>query len=343
MATIKDVAAAAGVSFTTVSHVVNNSRPVSADVRAKVERAISQLNYVPSAVARSLKARATATIGLVVPNSTNPYFAELARGIEDGCARKGYCVFFCNSDDDPAKQRNYLRVLQEKRIDGLIIASAGDDAVLADSLADSREPLVILDRNIEGLAADLVQIDHEKGAYLATRHLLELGHARIGCITGPVSTAVSAMRVHGFIRAMAERGIDIVPSAIVESDFSGAGGHLAAGQLFDTVRPSAIFACNDMMGIGALRAAAERGIRVPQDCSVIGFDDIEFSAYTYPSLSTVGQSVRALGETAALTLIERITGAAGNGPTRRRVVSPRLVLRESTAAFAEPTRIELCA
>jgi LacI family transcriptional regulator len=323
MATIKDVAAVAGVSFTTVSHVVNNSRPVSADVRAKVEHAIRQLHYVPSAVARSLKARATATIGLVVPNSTNPYFAELARGIEDGCSRNGYCVFFCNSDDDPAKQRNYLRVLQEKRIDGLIVASAGDDAVL--------------DRNIEGLAADLVQIDHEKGAYLATRHLLELGHVKIGCITGPVATAVSAMRVHGFIRAMAERGIEIAPGAIVESDFSGTGGYRAASQLFDAVMPSAIFAGNDMMGIGALRAAAERGINVPHDCSIIGFDDIELGRFTYPALSTVGQSVRALGEMAAQTLIERITGTAAGtagAPARRRVVAPRLIIRESTAAWA---------
>jgi LacI family transcriptional regulator len=342
MATIKDVAAMAGVSFTTVSHVVNNTRPVSADVRAKVERAIAQLNYVPSAVARSLKARSTATIGLVVPNSTNPYFAELARGIEDGCAREGYCMFFCNSDDDPAKQRSYLRILQEKRIDGLIIASAGDDAVLASSLADTREPLVIVDRNIEGLAADLVQIDHERGAYLATRHLLELGHVRIGCITGPVATAVSAMRVHGFIRAMTERGIDIEPTAIVESDFTGEGGQEAAGRLFDTVRPTAIFACNDMMGIGALRVAAERGIRVPQHCSIIGFDDIELSSYTYPALSTVGQSVRALGEAAAQMLIERISGEM-SGPTRRRVITPRLVLRESTAVFAGPVGAALCA
>jgi LacI family transcriptional regulator len=337
MATIKDVAAVAGVSFTTVSHVVNNSRPVSADVRAKVEHAIRQLHYVPSAVARSLKARATATIGLVVPNSTNPYFAELARGIEDGCSRNGYCVFFCNSDDDPAKQRNYLRVLQEKRIDGLIVASAGDDAVLAQALADAREPLVVVDRNIEGLAADLVQIDHEKGAYLATRHLLELGHVKIGCITGPVATAVSAMRVHGFIRAMAERGIEIAPGAIVESDFSGTGGYRAASQLFDAVMPSAIFAGNDMMGIGALRAAAERGINVPQDCSIIGFDDIELGRFTYPALSTVGQSVRALGEMAAQTLIERITGTAAGtagAPARRRVVAPRLIIRESTAAWA---------
>jgi LacI family transcriptional regulator len=339
MATIKDVAAVAGVSFTTVSHVVNNSRPVSADVRAKVERAIIQLNYVPSAVARSLKARSTATIGLVVPNSTNPYFAELARGIEDGCARNGYCVFFCNSDDDPSKQRSYLRVLQEKRIDGLIVASAGDDAVLAKTLADSREPLVIVDRNIEGVSADLVQIDHEKGAYLATRHLLQLGHVKIGCITGPIETAVSAMRVHGFIRAMSERGIEFAPDAIVESDFSGMGGHWAASRLFDTIQPSAIFACNDMMGIGALRAAAERGIDVPRDCSIIGFDDIELGSFTYPALSTVGQSVRALGDMAAQTLIERITGNASSAPPgRRRVIAPRLVLRESTAAFAGARR-----
>jgi LacI family transcriptional regulator len=338
MATIKDVAAIAGVSFTTVSHVVNNSRPVSADVRAKVERAIRELDYVPSAVARSLKARSTATIGLLVPNATNPYFAELARGVEDGCAKNGYCVFFCNSDDDPAKQRSYLRVLQEKRIDGLVIASAGEDSVLAQSLAGSREPLVIVDRNNEGVTADLVQIDHEKGAYLATKHLLQLGHADIGCITGPVSTAVSAMRVHGFIRAMAERGLEIEPNAIVESDFSATGGYAAASQLFDTLKPSAIFACNDMMGIGALRAAAERGISVPNDCSIIGFDDVELSRYTYPALSTVGQSVRALGEMAAQTLIDRIVGKLA-GTTRRRVVAPRLIKRESTAVVSETRRL----
>ncbi len=197
---------------------------------------------------------------------------------------------------------------RRKRIDGLVIASAGEDAVLAQSLAGSREPLVILDRNIEGVSADLVQIDHEKGGYLATRHLLQLGHSRIGCITGPIGTAVSAMRVHGFIRAMAERGIDIEPNAIVQNTFSAAGGYEAATQLFETLRPTGIFACNDMMGVGALRAAAEQGINVPRDCSIIGFDDIELSRYTYPALSTVGQSVRELGEMAAQTLIDRIAG-----------------------------------
>jgi len=319
----------AGVSFTTVSHVVNNTRPVSADVRAKVENAIRQLNYVPSAVARSLKARSTATVGLLVPNSTNPYFAELARGIEDECVREGYCMIFCNSDDEPAKQRHYLRVLQEKRTDGIIVASAGEDSVLAETLANAREALVVVDRNVEGLAADLVQIDHERGAYLATRHLLELGHVKIGCISGPVSMAVSAMRIHGFMRAMAERGIVIEPSAIVEGDFSARGGQEAAARLFETVRPTAIFACSDLMGIGALRSAAVRGIRVPEQCSIVGFDDIELSSYTYPALSTVGQSVRALGEAAAKMLIERISGAV-SGPARRHVVKAGLIVREST-------------
>jgi LacI family transcriptional regulator len=335
MATIKDVAAIAGVSFTTVSHVVNNSRPVSADVRAKVERAIVDLNYVPSAVARSLKARATATVGLVVPNGTNPYFAELARGVEDACAAKGYCVFFCNSDDDPAKQQGYLRVLREKRIDGLIVASAGDDAVLAQTLSNAREPIVVVDRNIEGLNADLVQIDHERGAWLATRHLLALGHVKIGCITGPVSSAVSAMRVHGFLRALSQHGVELADGSIVESDASGSGGYRAAMRLFETVRPSAIFAGNDMMGIGALRAAAERGISVPGQCSIIGFDDIELARYTYPSLSTVGNSVRTLGEMAAQTLIERIGGGEhGGAPMRRRVVEPQLIARESTGPWS---------
>jgi LacI family transcriptional regulator len=309
---------------------------VSAGVRTRVEEAIAKLNYVPSAIARSLKGCATRTVGLIIPNTTNPYFFELASGVDDRCARSGYCVIFCNSDDDPAKQRRYLRMLQEKRIDGLVLVSAGDDTLLAQSLAGVCEPLVVVDRNVEGLTGDLVQIDHDRGAYMATRHLLELGHARIGCITGPVSTAVSAMRLHGFIRAMETSRIEIAPGAIVESDFSCTGGHQAAARLFDTVRPSAIFACNDMMGIGALRAAAERGILVPKDCSIIGFDDIEFSRYTYPALSTVGQSVRALGETAAQTLIDRIAGAT-SGPVSRHVTRPRLVLRESTAACTEAT------
>ena len=307
MATMKDVAAMAGVSFTTVSHVVNRTRPVSDAVRKKVEDAIAQLHYVPSAVARSLKVRTTSIIGLLVPNSTNPYFAELSRGIEDCCERNGYCVILCNSDDNPQKQANYLRVLQEKRIDGLVLASAGGDGALAKGLANMRTPTVIVDREVEGVEADRVQIDHEMGAYLATRHLLELGHRDIACIGGPLSTKVSTLRVEGYRRAMAKAGLE--------------GG--------EGERPTAIVAGNDMIGIGVLRAAAELNIRVPHELSVIGFDDIELSRFVFPALTTVGQSIRLLGEIAAQLLLQRI--AEREEPMQRRVVAPALVLRESTA------------
>ena len=330
MATIKDVAALAGISYTTVSHVLNKTRPVSEHVRVKVEAAIAELDYVPSAVARSLKARSTATIGLLVPNSVNPYFAELARGIEDACERNGYCVILCNSDDNPQKQRSYLRVLLEKRIDGLIVASVGEDQDLLDSLGGVRTPMVIVDRALDGVEADLVRIDHEQGAYLATRHLLELGHREIATIGGPVDTGVSQLRLAGFRRAMAEADVRIAPGHVLHSDFTSPGGHAAAARLLDGERPTAIFAGNDMIGFGVLRAAAERNIDVPGELSVIGFDDIELSRYVYPSLTTVGQSIRELGESAAGLLLSRIVTPRRDGAAVQRIVAPRIVLREST-------------
>lgn len=329
MATIKDVAALAGISYTTVSHVLNKTRPVSEHVRLKVEAAIAELDYVPSAVARSLKARSTATIGLLVPSSVNPYFAELARGIEDGCERNGYCVILCNSDDDPKKQRSYLRVLLEKRIDGLIVASVGEDRDLLESLAAVRTPMVIVDRALEGVDADLVRIDHELGAYLATRHLLELGHTDIACIGGPAETGVSQLRVTGFRRAMAEAGLSVTGDRVVHSDFTSPGGHAAAAQLLEDRPPTAIFAGNDMIGFGVLRAAAERNIDVPGQLSVIGFDDIELSRYVYPPLTTVGQSIRELGDSAAQLLLSRIATPRRDA-AQQRIVAPRIVLREST-------------
>ncbi|HTJ94952.1 MAG TPA: LacI family DNA-binding transcriptional regulator [Pararobbsia sp.] len=331
MATIKDVAARAGVSFTTVSHVVNNTRPVSSEVRAKVEAAIREMNFVPSAVARSLKARTTSTIGVVVPNSTNPYFAEMSRGIEAYCERHGYCVILGNSDDEPEKQRKYLRVMIERRIDGLIVASAGDEGTLAEALGRTDVPVVIVDREVPGVRADLVQIDHEQGAYIAARHLLELGHRRIACISGPSRMVVSDARVKGFSRALEEHGVEIDACLLLAGDYTSGGGYEAAVSLLDGHRPTAIFATNDVMALGVLRAAAERGLVVPRDLSVVGFDDIQLARYFYPALTTVGQSIIMLGERAAETLIGRVTKAV-EGEPRRHVVAPELKVRESTAA-----------
>ena len=333
MPTIKDVAALAGVSYTTVSHVINRSRPVSEKVRGDVEDAIRRLNYVPSAVARSLKHQTTSTIGLLVSNSTNPFFAELARGIEDACYRSGYCVILCNSDDDPERQKAYLRVLLEKRIDGLIICSAGDDMGLAEHVRDAGVPIIVVDRAIKGVTADLVQIDHFKGAYLATRHLLELRHKCIGCIAGPPSAIVSADRLEGYRKALAEAGAPFRSEWVIEGDFKAESGYKAARKLLKRPEITAVFASNDLMGIGLLRFATEHGIRVPSQLSVIGFDGIGLTKYFYPSLTTVGQSIRKQGEIAANTLIERMH-KGGEGRVRRILINPELWIRESTGAPA---------
>ena len=331
MSTIKDVAALAGVSYTTVSHVINKTRPVSDKVRGEVEAAIQRLNYVPSAVARSLKQQSTCTIGLLISNSSNPFFAELAQGIEDICYRAGYTVVLCNSDDQPERQQTYLRVLLEKRIDGLIICSAGDDLGLAKHLREAKVPVIIVDRGVKGVTSDLVLIDHFKGGYLATRHLLEQKHKSIGCIAGPDTTTVSIDRLNGYRKALAEAGAPFRPEWVIRGDFTAEGGYKAARILLKRSEITAVFACNDLMGIGLLRFAAEHAIRVPNQLSVIGFDGIHLGRYIYPALTTVGQSIRRQGEIAAGTLLERIR-KGGEGRLRKILMSPDLTVRESTSA-----------
>ncbi len=329
------------MSFTTVSHVLNGTRRVSDSARERVERAVAEMGYAPSAVARALKMSETGIVGVLVPNITNPFFAELTRGIEDCCRRTDYSVFLCNSDDDPARQSRYLQTLLERRVDGLLMAAAAGDAqALVRRLAPMRVPTVVIDRAVPGLAADLVRVDHEGGARLAVEHLLSLGHRRIACLAGPSEFAVSRARTAGWRSALAAAGITPDPGWLLEGDFSAAAGHALASRLLDSqLRASqgpardavtAIFASNDLLAIGALRAAAERGVAVPRALSVIGFDGIDLGAYAYPALTTVGHPIRALGEAAAEALIERI--GFGASSAREVVLPARLLMRESTGA-----------
>ena len=329
MSTIKHVAARAGVSFTTVSHVLNGTRRVSDSARERVERAVAEMGYAPSAVARALRMSETGIIGVLVPNITNPFFAELTRGIEDCCRRTDYSVFLCNSDDDSERQSRYLQILLERRVDGLLLAAAaGEASVLANRLAATRVPTVVVDRAIPGLAADLVRVDHEAGAWQAVQHLLGLGHRAIACLSGPSEFAVSRARVAGWRLGLAEAGITPAPGWLLEGDFSAPAGHALARQLLALGGVTAIFASNDLLAIGALRAAAELGVAVPAALSVIGLDGIDLGGYAYPALTTVGHPIRAMGETAAGVLIERIaTGPAG---CREVVLPAQLLMREST-------------
>lgn len=330
MVTIKDVARDAGVSVTTVSHVVNSTRFVSADARVRVLAAIESLRYVPSALARSLKNNRTHTIGTMLPNSSNPYFAEIIRGIEDTCFGEGFSVILCNSDDDPHKQGQYIRVLAEKQVDGLIVLSSGGDDELGEHLRRTRMPLVLVDREVEHLDADLVEVNHEAGGWLATRHLLELGHRNIGCITGPLELSSAAQRLAGWRRAMAEAGLPVPPKVLRPSDFTSAGGHAAMQSLLATQpRLTAVFACNDLMAFGAISAAASVGLRLPDDLSVVGFDDIALAAYCSPPLTTVAQPKHQLGAVAAGMLLARIA-EPGRAP-QREILEPTLCRRQSTA------------
>ena len=339
MNTIKEVAARAGVSFTTVSHVVNRTRPVSDSARLRVERAIAELGYFPSAVARALKTSQTRILGVIVPNITNPFFSELMRGIEDVCERSHYSVFLCNGDDDRERQGRSLETLLERRVDGVLLATpTGPAAALAKRLSAAKMKTVVVDRSVPGLEADRVRIDHQAGARLAVEHLLALGHRRIACLAGPSSFAVSRARVAGWRKALARAGIAPAPDWLLEGDFRAASGHELTRKLLARARrapptraPSAItaiFASNDLLGIGALRAAAEQGLAVPRDLSIIGFDGIEMGAFTYPALTTVGYPIRTIGETAATVLIDRIAGHKTE--TTEIVVAPEIILREST-------------
>ena len=332
MATIKQVAQVAGVSFTTVSHVLNNTRPVSDEARAAVLAAVEQLHYVPSALARALKCRSTGTIGLIIPNNTNPYFSEVARGIEDSCYAAGYSVILCNSDDDPVKQREYLNVLLTKRCDGLILSALADrDGEL---LHKMKVPAVLLDRAPGDLSLDSVAVDNRAGGLLAARHLLGLGRRRIACIAGPQEVGISNERIDGVRGALQDAGVVFDAALCRHSDFSSAGGYAAALELLALPldqRPDALFCCNDLMAFGALRAAAELGIAVPGQLAVVGFDDIDLASFVHPPLTSVAQNTRELGHITAACLLARIADPAL--PRQQRSVAPVLHVRGSSGGL----------
>ncbi|MFZ6843910.1 LacI family DNA-binding transcriptional regulator [Undibacterium sp. RuTC16W] len=329
MATMKQVAEKARVSTTTVSHVINNTRVVSEDARERVLSVIQELRYIPSAVARSLKNDKTHTLGMMIPNNSNPYFAEVIQGIEDESFRLGYNIILCNSYDDPKKQAAYTRVLMEKRIDGLILVSSGIDLELTQLLADEAIPKVLVDREVPGVAADFIEADHEQGGYLATKYLLDLGHRRIACVSGPKTLLPSGDRVSGYLRALKEAGIDFNSEYLAHSDFTSQGGFSAFQQLLALPdRPTAIFASNDLMAIGGLCAAQQTGMRIPEELSVMGYDDIALASFSTPPLTTIAQPKYEIGVLTARVLVNRIINA--ELPLRREMLETKLTVRQST-------------
>ncbi|HEY3475619.1 MAG TPA: LacI family DNA-binding transcriptional regulator, partial [Anaerolineales bacterium] len=260
MTTIREVAESAGVSYATVSHVINNTRLVSPETRERVLAAMAALNYRPNALARSLRQGKTNTIGLVLPDSANPFFAEISRCIEDETFRKGYSVFLCNTELDIQRELFYVDVLSKKQVDGIIFIAAGDQADSLDFLISRNMPVVMIDRDVPNVEVDAVLTDHQLGGYLATRHLLELGHTLIACIAGPSSITPSAERIIGYRKALEEAGLPYDEKLVVRGDYHAQSGMDITNAILQmNPRPTAIFALNDLMALGALRAAAEAG------------------------------------------------------------------------------------
>jgi LacI family transcriptional regulator len=327
---MNDVARVAQVSIATVSHVINGTRFVSPERIERVHAAMEALDYTPDATARSLRMGRTDTIGLVIPDNTNPFFAELARWIEEAGFDAGYTTILANSNERPYRERRYITTLLSKRVDGLIIApSGGEDQTLIGLLRRVRTPIVIVDHDGMLPIGDVVLYDDAGGSDAVARHLLELGHTRIACVAGPAERAPSE-RLESFRRTLAEAGVKLEPDAVVAADFHFEGGRDATAKLLATGRPfTALFAANDLMAAGAIRELHAHGLSVPDDVSVVGFDDAPLAQMISPALTTVRQPMQAMAETAVSLLLARV--AEGGGKHARRVLPTSLVVRDSTA------------
>ncbi len=330
MTTIRDVAQLAGVSTATVSHVLNDTRVVSDDLRGRVVAAMVTLNYRPNAVARSLRVSETLTIGLIVPDVELPFFARYARDIETAASEVGYNVILCNSNWALANELRYLDHLLARRVDGLICISVSLTPEHIIPVLRRNAPVVWLEESRIGQSFDSIVLDNHRGAYDAAWHLIERGHRRIGCITGPIVAQLTGDRIAGVRQALNDAGIAHDERLMMIGAYDAESGYHLAGQLLDLADPpTALFAFNDIMAIGALRAAYERGLRVGQQIGIIGFDGIGLTAHVSPPLSTIEQPTPAMSAAAISLLLERVSGQH-HGESRTLRFQPRLVAREST-------------
>jgi LacI family transcriptional regulator len=334
MATMKDVARLAGVSIATVSATVNGTAFVSPELRERVTGAIHQLGYAPDGVARSLKKGRTQLIGLIVADITNPFFTALTHVIEAAMQDAGYSVLLCDTDEDFEKERNYLRILQTHRVDGIILAPTGmGDAYQSLKALSERLPLVLVDRALPDLGLDAATVDSYAGAFEATAHLLDLGHRKVATITGPSHLAPARDRLRGFRAALEGRGIAVRPDFIRSGSFREEEAMAAAQDLLSgTDRPSAIFAANNHMMIGVMRAITQLGLGCPKDVSVVGIDDFPWANAFTPRLTVVRQPVAEIGRAAVRMLLARIAGQSER--PAHEILRPSLVIRDSCAPFS---------
>lgn len=326
--TINDVAKRAGVSKTTVSHVINNTRFVEEETRQRVLQAIAELGYRPSTVARSLTTNRTETIGVIVSDASNYFFGEVLLGIEDVLRPANYGLIVCNTAEILEREAHYLDLLLRQRVDGIIAAATSQRWDILAQAEVQHMPVVFMDRSFEGLGGPFVGVDNKRGAYLGVRHLIECGHRQIGILAGFQRLSTMRERLAGFRQALQEHDILLPEKWVVTSPLSIEAGREAMRQILSLPeRPTAVFLNNNLLSLGALLAIKELGLRCPEDIALVGFDDHPWAAVSGPPLTVVTQPAQQLGQVAAQMLLDLINGE--QPPESRVILDCEVISRQS--------------
>ncbi len=328
--TIKDIAKEAGVSITTVSRVINNkTEGVGEETRERILKIIDEKGYTPNYIARGLVLKKTQVVGVIIPDIMNPFFPEIIRGVEDTAAKHGYNIILCNTDSKWDKEKEYIKLLIDKYVDGIIYTgSMQSDRENIEELMDSSIPFVFLDRFVHVDGASYVCDDGVAGMYEMVSYLIEEGHRNIAYISGARESSTARDRLEGYKKALIDHGIPFNPELVVHGDYKMSSGKLGMGELLKLPYQFTAVACaNDLMAVGALDTLHEKGIEVPKEISITGYDDIYLAGMTYPKLTTMAQAKYSLGVQAMKLLVELMDGKSTGA--EEIVLRPRLVVRDS--------------
>ncbi len=313
MPNIRDVAKRAGVAPITVSRYINNSGYCSLEARQRIKTAIAELGYIPNRLASGLRSKRTNTLALVLTDITNPFFTTIARGVEDTASDAGYTVIYCNTDESVSEEQKYLHMLLEQRVDGILLVPALSTPDSVSFIQSHSTPIVVLDRRVSGVKVDMVRCDSDAGAYELTRLLLSLGHRRIGILSGPKGVSTADDRVDGCERALKEAEVDFSGVQKYHGLFTQLSGYeMTLQALAKSPKPTALFAANNFIAIGALKALQDSGVRVPEDVALVAFDDLPAALITFPFLTVAAQPAYEMGQKATRLLLAKISAQAAD-------------------------------
>lgn len=333
-ATIKDIAVKANISYSTVSRALNNKYGVNPGTREKILRIADEINYLPNAIARGLVSKQTKTIGLVIPDLRNPFFPEVASGIGESAAENGYNVFLCDSNWSREREEQYIKLLAERRVDGLIVAPIGNSIDGLKTITKDMLPVVYVSRAPANTNHSYVVIDNVRGGFLATKHLIESGYESIGFIGATEDSATSDERYIGYQRAFEQYSMAIDENFIKIGDFKQKSGYdILQKMIHNGNYPRSFFVVNDMLALGAIQAVKDSGLKVPEDIAIVGFDDIPVASLQEVQLTTILQPKFVMGKIAFEMLLEVIESneedhSGENG--RKVILEPELIVRKSS-------------